>query len=76
MGLTADEWEALPPVLTPEQVGAVLGMSRLQVIRLASAGELTASKLGRQWRFPKSALGPSGDYGTGASGRADRPGSR
>jgi len=58
MGLTAAEWEALPPVLTPEQVAQVFGVSRLQVIRWASSGELQGAKVGRQWRFLKSALTP------------------
>lgn len=77
-GMSREEWEALPPILTPEQVARVTGVTRDRVMRWAVAGTFPGHKIGRQWRFPKSALqfGTQHDNGSSSDGTADRPGSR
>ena len=75
--LTAAEWDALPPVLTAEQVGQVFGVTAAQVLRWANAGTLPAVLIGRQWRFSKEQLMQQGapreqHEGPGPGGSADR----
>jgi excisionase family DNA binding protein len=43
-------------ILNAEQAGAVLGISTRLVLRLARDGEIPGQKLGREWRFLRSAL--------------------
>lgn len=43
-------------VLTPEQVGEILGCDPARVTALAAGGHLPAVKYGRSWRFPAEAL--------------------
>jgi len=38
-------------LLTPEELATVLGLPRLQVIRLARAGGIPSIKIGKVWRF-------------------------
>jgi excisionase family DNA binding protein len=38
-------------LLTPEEVAALLGMSRLFVIRQTRLGKIPAIKIGKVWRF-------------------------
>lgn len=46
----------LPDVLTPQQVAAVLQISRKQVYTMCQRGELPAMKVGRLVRVPKAQL--------------------
>jgi excisionase family DNA binding protein len=43
-------------VLTGDEVAAILRVSRDTVYRLSARGELPGRKVGRIWRFPKSAI--------------------
>ncbi len=45
-----------PRLLTPDEVAILLGIERVQVIRLARAGKIPAIKLGKAWRFRPSTL--------------------
>ncbi len=79
--LTAAEWDALPPVLTAEQVARVVGVKPAQVLRWANAGTMSGFRIGRQWRFAKESLttpDPSTSSGlassSGTSGLSDEPG--
>ncbi|MBU1983473.1 MAG: helix-turn-helix domain-containing protein [Planctomycetota bacterium] len=45
-----------PDVLTVGEVAAFMRVSRETVYRLAARGELPGCKIGRIWRFPKSAI--------------------
>lgn len=83
--LTAAEWDALPPVLTAEQVARVVGVKPAQVLRWANAGTMPGLHIGRQWRFAKESLttpgppgpsGLSGEPGPGPEGPPDSAGSR
>jgi len=38
-------------LLTPDEVAVLLGIERLQVIRLARVGKIPSIKLGKVWRF-------------------------
>lgn len=70
--LTAAEWDALPPVLTAEQVARVVGVKPAQVLRWANAGTMPGYRIGRQWRFAKDFLttpGPSGSSGSSGEHR-------
>ena len=58
--LTAAEWDALPPVLTAEQVARVVGVKPAQVLRWANAGTFPGLQIGRQWRFSKDVLADGG----------------
>lgn len=75
--MTAAEWEALPPVLTPEQVARVLGVTRARVVIWAGAGTLPGTRIGKQWRFSKSALVTMGqhEHGSSSSSSTDSSGS-
>jgi excisionase family DNA binding protein len=49
--------KALPRILTPEEVGALLKLPRKSVIRLCRIGKIPqARRLGRYWRIPESAI--------------------
>ena len=85
--MTAAEWDALPPVLTAEQVARVVGVKPAQVLRWANAGTMPGLRIGRQWRFAKDSLttpgppapeprGPSGEQRPGPEGPPDSAGSR
>lgn len=78
MGLTAKQWDELPPILTAEQVAAVVGVRPAQVLRWANAGTFPARKISGQWRFPKSAIvnGPASDDSSGADRDSDSAGGR
>jgi excisionase family DNA binding protein len=54
--MTQADWDALPPVLTAAQVAQVAGVRPAQVLRWANSGKLPGRKVGRQWRFAKSAV--------------------
>ena len=56
--LTAAEWDALPPVLTAEQVARVVGVKPAQVLRWANAGTMPGLRIGRQWRSPRTPWPP------------------
>jgi len=43
-------------LLTPEEVAALLGMSRLFVIRQTRLGKIPAIKIGKVWRFRLTTL--------------------
>ena len=43
-------------ILNAQEVALVLGISERLVLRLARDGEIPARKLGREWRFLRSAL--------------------
>ena len=43
-------------LLTADDITAQLGIDRSTVYRMAADGRLAAVKVGRQWRFPRSAL--------------------
>ena len=43
-------------LLTPEEVAALLGMSRLFVIRQTRLGKIPAIKIGKVWRFRPTTL--------------------
>jgi excisionase family DNA binding protein len=75
--MTAAEWDALPPVLTPEQVARIFGVTRARVVIWAGAGTLPATRIGKQWRFSKSALAAMGQHerGPGSGDSPDGPGS-
>ena len=75
--MTAAEWDALPPVLTPEQVARIFGVTRARVVIWAGAGTLPATRIGKQWRFSKSALAALGQHerGPGSNDGPDGPGS-
>lgn len=60
--LTAAEWDALPPVLTAEQVARVVGVKPAQVLRWANAGTFPGLQIGRQWRFSKDVLADNGQH--------------
>jgi excisionase family DNA binding protein len=47
---------AAPEVLTPAQVGAVLGVSEADVIGSLEAGDLKGKKIGTQWRVTRAAV--------------------
>ena len=52
--MTPDELDDLRTngfVCGSEDCGRILGISKLQVQRLAAKGELPGRKVGRQWRF-------------------------
>jgi PTS system nitrogen regulatory IIA component len=53
---TADEYAALPEVLTITEVARILGMSEEQTRRWAVDGTIPAVKVGRVWRFSKSRI--------------------
>jgi len=56
MALTAEEWDALPPILTADQVARVVGVRPAQVMRWAQAGTFPGRQIGGQWRFAKAAV--------------------
>ena len=61
--MTAAEWEALPPVLTAEQVARVVGVTPARVLFWANSGTFPGFQLGRQWRFSKATLADGGEFG-------------
>ena len=76
--MTAAEWDALPPVLTAEQVARVVGVVPARVLRWANAGTFPGFQIGRQWRFSKDVLADGGQFGDErppSAGPADRAGS-
>ncbi|MFQ5462357.1 MAG: helix-turn-helix domain-containing protein [Phycisphaerae bacterium] len=46
----------IPDILTVAEVARYMRISRDTVYRLAARGELRGRKVGRIWRFPKSAI--------------------
>jgi len=53
---TRDEYDALPEVLTPREVAAILDTTDIQVRRWAAAGRLPGVQIGNRWRFSKAAI--------------------
>ena len=53
---TAADYDALPEVLTAEQVGLILSASTPQVRRWAADGVLPGRQFGNRWRFSKSQI--------------------
>jgi excisionase family DNA binding protein len=53
---TAEEYAALPEVLTLAEAARVLSISQGQLRRWAVAGTVPAVQIGRTWRFSKSRL--------------------
>ena len=41
----------IQPLLTPEQVASILGLTRLAVIRASRSGRIPAVRIGRVWRY-------------------------
>ncbi|MGI3785119.1 MAG: helix-turn-helix domain-containing protein [Janthinobacterium lividum] len=77
--VTAAEWEALPPVLTAEQVARVVGVTPARVLFWANAGTFPGLQVGRQWRFSKDVLADGGQFGDErppSAGGANSAGSR
>lgn len=54
--LTYTALKNLPPVLTADEVAAVLRIPKSSVYDLASRGKLPCVKLGRTWRMSKVQL--------------------
>ncbi len=54
--LTREEYDALPEVLTAEEVAAILGTTGVQVRLWAADGTLPGVQISRLWRFSKSRL--------------------
>lgn len=54
--LSAAEWDALPPVLTTEQVARVFGVRPDRVLQWVKDGSLPALEFGRYKRFSKERL--------------------
>lgn len=48
--------QVLPKVYTPEQVAAMLQLSKNTVYQLISRGEIVAKKIGKVYRIPISSL--------------------
>ena len=48
--------QSLPIVYTPEQVAAILQLSKNTVYQLISRGEIVAKKIGKVYRIPASSL--------------------
>ena len=46
----------LPQTYTPEQVAAMLQLSKNTVYKLINRGEIIAKKIGKVYRIPKSSL--------------------
>jgi excisionase family DNA binding protein len=55
-------------LLTTNEAADVLGISRNRVLQLIEAGTIIASKLGRDWAIPATAL-----KGVSVYGKAGRP---
>lgn len=66
MAVTSSTLQQLPPTMTVEQAGELLGISRRSAYRAASSGELPTFKLGRRLLVPTvrvlELLGLSEDY--------------
>lgn len=54
--LTADEYRALPEILTPAEAARMLSVARKQPVRWAASGRIPGAKIGGTWRFSKSTL--------------------
>ncbi len=54
--LTAAEYDQLPEILNSLEVARILHVPRQQVSRLAAEGKLPGARIGRTWRFSKSAI--------------------
>lgn len=54
--LTAAEYDQLPEILNSLEVARILHTPRAQVSRLAAEGKLPGGRIGRTWRFSKSAI--------------------
>lgn len=53
---TAADYEALPEVLTADQVALIVSASPAQVRRWAAAGIIPGRQLGTRWRFSKTLI--------------------
>ena len=53
---TAEDYDALPEVLTADQVARVVSASPAQVRRWAARGVIPGRQLGSRWRFSKTQL--------------------
>jgi excisionase family DNA binding protein len=51
-----DSTDALPGVLTPEQVADLLGVDYRTILRMIRRGELAAFRVGPQWRITSETL--------------------
>lgn len=54
--MTATDLEAAPAVLTPKQVGDLLGICPRTVQKMAQRGELPGVKVGNKWRFSRAKI--------------------
>ena len=52
----ATMWAKLPVVLGTEEVAIIFGLTEVQTRTLAREGKVPAFKVGKNWRFEKSAL--------------------
>ena len=55
-GSTANGPAGFPQLLTPAQVGEVLGVSETEVVGLIDLGELKAKKIGSTYRILRTAV--------------------
>lgn len=53
---TREEYDALPEVLTAEDVARILDTTDVQVRLWAADGHLPGLQLGRMWRFSKTRI--------------------
>lgn len=53
---SVEEFDALPLLLTPEEVSELTGYTVRGVQKLAAQGKLPAVKVGNKWRFNKAKL--------------------
>ena len=54
--LTREEYDALPEVLTADEVARILDTTGVQVRLWAAEGHLPGLQLGRMWRFSKKRI--------------------
>ena len=47
---------SVQPLLTPEDVARILGISRLQVIRASQTGRIPALKIGKCYRYRETTI--------------------
>ncbi len=53
---TAEDYDALPEVLTADQVALVLSCTPVQARRWAAQGVIPGRQIGTRWRFSKSQI--------------------
>lgn len=56
------DWDALPVLLTVEEVCAVLKISETTALKLLNNGDIPACKMAGQWRISKNSLRDTVEY--------------